>query len=798
MSNIKKKLIYFLLVSFFLINIIFLINYKDIIWDEASYISIGKYIYSSGKFGLNEVLRPIILPLILGFLWKSGFNIILASKVLAIFFSMGVIYLTYKIGKELFGEKEGLIAATLVSITPVFIEYSSKILTGIPSVFFALLSLNFILKKKYVLGGVFGAVCFLTRFPQAIFIISILIVLLINLIRKPCKKNLKNLILYSLTMFILFFLYSLYNYFFYRNLTSSWIHSAFRPFYYLFWNYKYVTDLGSYSMPISYYLTELFVSNPLMILFYFVGLLYLFKEKNFKKNTYILVLSIVFFMVLSYLKNKQIRHAIIMLPYLALISAKGITSLREYITGTFKKYYYFFILFLVFIFSIFLISQVNFNKESSLMVSEYYGFLKKNPVEEKIFITDPLISAYYDHSVDASYYDLSTALDKNLKKENYDLIFYTERSFPCIESDFVCLEKRDEIMKFLLIHYDLVFQKNYYGDEYYIFSGVDYIPKISENQLMINYGLSQKVSISKKPYDKLPVIIVLEDFPSLTSNLSEIWEEEKYIDLMNYFINLNISVSADIIPLHLKNLNNSQVQKLRKSDFVFIQNGYSHNETYPMSYQEEYLSISKGKEIIKNLLNANVSAFTPPYYFSTPTKINALTDLGFDIYITNSGDSVNVPFNRYDQTMTLISVWETKKIKTKEELTEEVKIIEEYRDYLLVSVYYYMFENLSVIKDFIDLTKENVYMNIYEYKEWTDFVNSIEFEEKNNLISLSGENNNLSKMLTLTFFGDGNFTINSKLREINIKNKNSEESINLCLNKMCVELEPNETINLKI
>ena len=74
-----------------------------------------------------------------------------------------------------------------------------------------------------------------------------------------------------------------------------------------------------------------------------IGILVDYRVKNkHKTSIYVLILSFLFFMVFSYLRNKQIRHAIIMLPYIALISAKGISSLRKNLAFVFvKKYYYY-------------------------------------------------------------------------------------------------------------------------------------------------------------------------------------------------------------------------------------------------------------------------------------------------------------------------------------------------------------------------------------------------------------------------------------------------------------------------
>ncbi len=173
----KSRPIFFILCLFFLTNILLLANYNSLIWDESTYISLGKHIFSGGELGFNEILRPIVLSSIIGIFWKLGLNVIIISKILAVLFSTGIIYLTFRIGKRMFGVKTALVSVLLVSTYPVFLEYSNKVLTGIPSTFFSLLSVYLLIKKKAGYAGIFAALSFLTRFPQALFFITTFIFL---------------------------------------------------------------------------------------------------------------------------------------------------------------------------------------------------------------------------------------------------------------------------------------------------------------------------------------------------------------------------------------------------------------------------------------------------------------------------------------------------------------------------------------------------------------------------------------------------------------------------------------------
>ncbi|MBI2656782.1 hypothetical protein HYX03_03515, partial [Candidatus Woesearchaeota archaeon] len=102
LSHIRKNKIVYIVALFFIAKFLTLQNYKTVWWDAAVYINMGKYIYSFGNAGLWEASRPIVWPLILGFLWKSGFNAIILGRVMEIVFGSLCIYLAYLIGRRIF------------------------------------------------------------------------------------------------------------------------------------------------------------------------------------------------------------------------------------------------------------------------------------------------------------------------------------------------------------------------------------------------------------------------------------------------------------------------------------------------------------------------------------------------------------------------------------------------------------------------------------------------------------------------------------------------------------------------
>ena len=174
----RERAIVAILAIFLLVRIIYALRVHTVIWDEAVYIGIGKYIYSLGGAGLWETIRPLGLPVILGFLWKLGANLIVAGEAVALVFSMLSILLVYLIGRNLFGKAAGIVAAAFFALTPVFFLYSSYILTEIPSTFFVLLAVYLYVCRNSAIGaGISSALAMLFRFPQGIALLAFGIIL---------------------------------------------------------------------------------------------------------------------------------------------------------------------------------------------------------------------------------------------------------------------------------------------------------------------------------------------------------------------------------------------------------------------------------------------------------------------------------------------------------------------------------------------------------------------------------------------------------------------------------------------
>lgn len=158
-----------------------LLVHHGLIWDEAVFVGMGRYAASGGAVGLWESIRPPVLPLLLGALAATGLPAVPAGRVLALACAAATLCLSYGIAKDLFDRRVAAIAAFTIAITPPFFRQSVQVLTEIPSLLLALLSIWLLQRGRIGLCGVAAGLAFLARFPAGL----VLLALAAGLAREP-------------------------------------------------------------------------------------------------------------------------------------------------------------------------------------------------------------------------------------------------------------------------------------------------------------------------------------------------------------------------------------------------------------------------------------------------------------------------------------------------------------------------------------------------------------------------------------------------------------------------------------
>ena len=177
-----------ILVFAFAVRFYFFSLYKNqpVWWDESEHLVMAKHIaFGTPLTGWNAT-REIIVPLIFAFFFKL-FHSEVAVRFSQLLFSMGIVFMTYLVGKEIFNKKIGLIAAFLMSVFYLNLFFTLRLGLEIIGPFFSLLTVyyfwkGYIKKEKQKifipLMAVFGVLAFMTNAKEGLLLISLFLFLL--------------------------------------------------------------------------------------------------------------------------------------------------------------------------------------------------------------------------------------------------------------------------------------------------------------------------------------------------------------------------------------------------------------------------------------------------------------------------------------------------------------------------------------------------------------------------------------------------------------------------------------------
>ena len=808
------------------ISISILVNNPVVVWDEASYIGVAKHIYSGGEIGFNEIARPVVLPIIIGFFWKLGINIVVAGRIIAFIFLIMLIYLTYLTGKELFNKTIALIAAVMLFLTPIFFSYSFRILTGIPSSFFALLALYLFVKKKNPFFiGIFAGLAFLLRFPNGLVFAALMITFVIVLSKNKFAE-LKKVFFVLLGFLLPTLSFLIYNYIKYKPFVSESWHAIFRPFIYATGVMSNET-LWMFEKGYMFFIVELVKQNAFFV-FCIFGLIFFVRKRLYKNANYNLLIMILVFLFgyFMQLAHKEIRYSLIFLPYLALIASFGAYELwmfqkKNAALNNIVKL----IISSVVVFSLFSLVSVDLSvyrgtfASQSNIYSDYYKFFKNVKLEGAVFSTDPLPVVFLDSKFYLGF-SLDRAIhDYDLYKDDISTVFYTPRSFICQEKDLECQTKKVLFLQHLLDDKRLIFYENYASEDYYILSNDDSYASVSEDVLEAIFrknDISKKITLSKLPYNKkLFVVFYMDDAGSVYSEngLGNLWEQDKFDRINKIFVSNNASLSWSVIPRQLSELNVESTNHLKNSltdKFEVVQQGlnseknrYGKSEFQGLSYYEQFKKIIEGREIIRKTLGVKVKTFAEPFSIPDENTIQALEDLNFVSYTKSWWPITEFKSasRYYEQRVFFVDNWTSMENKQLSQLKDEFDHYYHFNDYLIIHFHHFNFAE----KDFDNMDKllkhitsqDTIIGKFEDLARWQNFLDMVEFEFGPSMISLKTPENSLSDYITIEFTKSGHYTVKKEnVKSFFIKNKGTDP-ITVCLNLRCYYLKSTELAEVK-
>jgi len=464
--NVKKLLFEPLIIIFLLMILtkLYFIFFKFhfLGWDESVYLGIGKWIYSSGSIGIWESIRPLGLPLMIGIFWRLGLDYIKSADIIMLCFSLGAVWLSYALAKEVFNKKIGIIAAAMIFLTPIFFYNSFLIMTGIPSLFFTLLALYLGLRKRWILAGLFCAVAFFFRYPSGLMIIALNIILLYEFFRLKSRKqvNITNLIRlnsgFSIPIIIFFIINKLFIGSFFGALILASKHQS-----------SVIGNIDGVLTSLLYYPYVILTVN--LFLLFIIGTFFIrTKSKRFR---FILTPLIIFLTYFTLIPHKQPRFALLFLPYLMILSSCGMFLLFRKLRR-FRIIFYVLLLFLPIAVTHSLIIDyklfVNIHNSEPDIVTEYYRYTDIIDITGPILTSDPVHAGYTDKKFIGYYNNITDAheiLDNDVN--SVKAIIYTPASFPC--NDALCDYRKRDLENKIESSGTLVMNISYVGQDKLIF-----------------------------------------------------------------------------------------------------------------------------------------------------------------------------------------------------------------------------------------------------------------------------------------------------------------------------------------
>jgi hypothetical protein len=177
--------------------------------DENVYYLMGKKV-AEGKVPYTQFsfTHPPLQIYILAFMFKLFGTSLLVAKLLPLISSSFSTVLIYLISKDLFKEKTALLSLTFFILTPAFLAFSDQGYGIWESLFFLLLSIYLIIKKKIFLSTITFTISILLRYLAILYLPFLLILVFLRL--GKIKKFLLYFIPISFMSFI--FLYILFGY----------------------------------------------------------------------------------------------------------------------------------------------------------------------------------------------------------------------------------------------------------------------------------------------------------------------------------------------------------------------------------------------------------------------------------------------------------------------------------------------------------------------------------------------------------------------------------------------------------
>ncbi|MBT4447056.1 phospholipid carrier-dependent glycosyltransferase [archaeon] len=448
-------------------------------WDSSIYLGVSKYIYTLGSSGIWEPYRPLIHPILLGFFWKIGANVVWVGKFLDLIFSLTTIILSYKIAKRVYSKKAAYYTAFILAIAPLSIMFTGLILTEPLALTLCLAAVYLFINRETILPswknkyknlmiGTIFAIAALTKFPLAMIFFSTLIARQIIarkqvITKHQIIKQLKESIFLLFGFSIPFIPYLILNYILYSDpllpfTSGSWIVGTF---------------LWQYDTNFWFYFTDFFPVYQLFAIIPFAIILFIINKdyKNESKTLIVTSSTLLFLYFWLIVPRKEIRYLIMLYPFWIILISDIIAKVETRISqllfqndkldpsekksntqkSIFQKFQPF--LAVVIIITAIIGAQVfpaaNISYTTTVYDSEIEllgDYIIENKITEPILSSSPYIIEHVDNLIyPTADISLANAVYER-KAGDYSYILVRDCDYVCHSSDTECKEEKEKFL----------------------------------------------------------------------------------------------------------------------------------------------------------------------------------------------------------------------------------------------------------------------------------------------------------------------------------------------------------------
>ena len=315
------------------------VNTEVIAVDSVEYVRLAKAFASGDYMGALDVKRPPLYPALMGLASFIIPDFPLAGRLVSLVFGALTVVLVYFLGRRVFDEKTGLVAAAFAAMHPYMLRYSGDVLTEALYYFLvaivAFLGLKAVIEKSPLimfLAGVAGAFAYLTKPAGLVVLIAIA---LFAAFERPGRINSewrqRLILLFSLwAVFIIMALpYLIFIY--HKTGTASFTGKISAHTVLSLAGGGFIEE-GNAGMFVKYF-PEAW-SYPFFALF----LLYLFRrlKEGFKREEKFVLFLAGFYWLVCFLVLPRRRYLVHMMPVALALPAQGAIYFNEWLKGIFK------------------------------------------------------------------------------------------------------------------------------------------------------------------------------------------------------------------------------------------------------------------------------------------------------------------------------------------------------------------------------------------------------------------------------------------------------------------------------